>query len=334
MDGQHGPDCAGPPNTHHLSGAHSEAVFLCRDHLMTALNAGGYGVIYLTPNQLVNLADGAVTIRFDVSTERMSKRDWIDLWLTPWDENMALPLEGSDPDLQGRPANSFQITTNNSEGSPMLIVSRDGEIETVRKGNQVRTLNEGIGDDVNQAATRQTFQLTLSEGRAKFERLSSETAPGLLFWDQPVDFPFEQAVMQIGHHSYNPTKDNSGVPATWHWDNVGVSSAVPFGIERSIERYADPKNPDMHFENPAPGGSMLRFAATGRVEISTDGGKSWSEADRQDGLGQVNGEHHPEHVSSYWTPVPEGTDSVRFRFSPDGNYKGPYIVEGAAIWSR
>ena len=32
------------------------AVFQCRNHVMTAINASGYGVIYLTPNHLVDLS--------------------------------------------------------------------------------------------------------------------------------------------------------------------------------------------------------------------------------------------------------------------------------------
>src|SRR4051794_22251403 len=35
-------------------------------------------------------------------------------------------------------------------------------------------------------------------------------------------------VVQFGHHSYNPTNEGAGVPATWHWDNLQPSPSTPF----------------------------------------------------------------------------------------------------------
>jgi hypothetical protein len=334
MSAQHGPDCAGPPATHALHGDHGAAVFLCRDHLMTALNADDYGVIYLTPNQLVDLSKGPAVVRFDVSTERMSKRDWIDLWLTPWEGNLALPLEGSDPDLQGPPSNSIQVTTTAGENSPVLRTTRANVPRDYKPGYAVDPLGAGVAPGTNESATRQAFQLTVTANSARFERLASPTAPALVYWEERIDFPFEAAVLQLGHHSYTPTKDNSGVPATWHWDNVSISHAIPFNMLRSIERYADEKDGVISFEAPAPKDASLRFSAIGTPELSFDGGKTWSVARRQDGLGQTEGEHHPEHFSSFWTPIPEGTAQVSVRFKADDWYEGPYFAQGFAIWSR
>ena len=36
-------------------------------------------------------------------------RDWIDLWVTPFNENLQLPLEDWLPDLQGPPKDSVHI---------------------------------------------------------------------------------------------------------------------------------------------------------------------------------------------------------------------------------
>lgn len=333
MAAQHGADCAGPPATHETHGNHAATVFLCRDHLMTALRADAYGVIYLTPNQLVDLRAGPVTIRFDLSTERMSTRDWVDLWLTPWGQNMALPLEGSDPDLQGPPLNSIQVTTTSGENAPTLIVTRDGRQREYQKGFAVPSLGDGVTPGTNESATRQPFQLTLGGGRARFERLASKTAPALLFWDEPVDFPFESAVLQFGHHSYNPTKDAAGIPATWHWDNLGISRSIPFELTRAAERYADVKSPVITFDRPSGPGSWLRFSAIGKPEVSFDGGATWTAAIRQGGLGQLEGQHHPEHFSSYWMQIPEGVAAVQVRFKKDDWYTGPYFAQGFAIWS-
>jgi hypothetical protein len=51
MNAEHGADCAGPPATHPTS-AYEDAVFQCKDHVMTAISAGGYGMISLTPNAM------------------------------------------------------------------------------------------------------------------------------------------------------------------------------------------------------------------------------------------------------------------------------------------
>ncbi len=334
MDAQHGEDCGPPPASHPTHGRHASAVFLCRNHLMTALNAGGYGVVYLTPNQLFDFSSGG-TLTFDISTERMSSRDWWDVIISPYEDNLALPLISdlsAGVDLQGEPRNAIHIGTDNGEGHPALKVLRDGEL--IRPAPHGAGANEGIPETVNQAATRQRFQLTIANGRMSFARLASATAPGIVFWDVAFEPHFTVGVVQFGQHSYTPTKDGAGVPATWHWDNIGFSPAIPFTINRAVERYADPDEPDVHFEQPAGEDAMLRFGAIGLVELSFDGGRTWSEARRQEGIAQSRGESHPEHFSSFWTPAPPGTTSVRFRFKREDWYTGPYLAAGIAIWER
>ena len=74
INAQHGADCSGPPASH-VNTSYAGSVFICNNHLMTAINASGYGVIYLTPNQLFDFSEGS-SVTFDISTERMSTRDW------------------------------------------------------------------------------------------------------------------------------------------------------------------------------------------------------------------------------------------------------------------
>jgi hypothetical protein len=69
MTAHHGHDCSPPLATHPVS-VHEDAVFVCRDHLMTALNATGYGVIYLTPDHLVDFSRGEALVQFDISLDR------------------------------------------------------------------------------------------------------------------------------------------------------------------------------------------------------------------------------------------------------------------------
>ena len=94
MAAQHGGDCSAPPNAHAVN-QYDDAVYLCNNHLMTAINASGYGLIYLTPSQMVDLSGGEAAITFNLSTLRTSVRDWVDIWLTPYDEHLQLPLDNS-----------------------------------------------------------------------------------------------------------------------------------------------------------------------------------------------------------------------------------------------
>ena len=82
MDAHHGPQLrwlTGHPPDLELS---SQAVFQCNDHVMTSIQADGYGLIVLTPNQLVDFSSGEAVVRFDMSTFRSSPRDWVSVWLS------------------------------------------------------------------------------------------------------------------------------------------------------------------------------------------------------------------------------------------------------------
>lgn len=330
MQAQHGPDCAGPPATHTTS-SYEGAVFQCRDHVMTALNASGYGVIYLTPNQLVDISSGG-TVSFEISSERMSTRDWWDIWITPYADNVALPFNLGEVDLAGAPRNAVQITIDNAEGAPVLITHTNGASRQFNDSFGTAPTTRGITAGTNEAAVRQTMRLTISPTRVKFERVASATATAIVFFDRAIPaLSWRQGVVQFGHHSYNPTKDGSGDPATWHWDNVTISPAEPFTIIKADRRYADSASQRVTFAQPAPANAMLRFAAIGRIEVSFDGGP-FTLAQRQ--FATENGAH-PEHFSSYWTPMPAGARAVNFRFSNDDWYTTgyPMMAKDFAIFS-
>jgi len=59
---QHGLDCSPPPATHPVT-QFADAVFVCRNHMMTALNGGGYAEIVFTPAQLLDFSTGG-TVQF------------------------------------------------------------------------------------------------------------------------------------------------------------------------------------------------------------------------------------------------------------------------------
>src|SRR5919107_967392 len=108
MQAEHGADC-GPPTTTHTVSRYEDAVYQCRDHLMTAVNGGGYGEILLTPNQLVDFSTGEAVIKVDVSTFRNSPRDYFDIWVSPYDDHLQLPIDAWLPDLGGEPRNTVHV---------------------------------------------------------------------------------------------------------------------------------------------------------------------------------------------------------------------------------
>ena len=325
MHAGHGTDCSAPPATHDFT-AYEDAVFQCKDHVMTAIKGEGYAVIYLSPNQLVDFSAGESVVRFDVSTMRTSLRDFLDIWITPFDDNVQLVGDIGVVDLNGQPRNAVHVRQDQFNGN------------TIYRGNVVRNFdeqpvgsNDGLG--VEQILTpsetvRTTFELRLSRTHLKFG------IPALNAWwvdTNMADLGWTNGILQIGHHSYNPEKDCTGCTAnTWHWDNVSISPATPFTILNGSRRAVSAASPGpMTFAAPAPAGAHLRFTGIGRnLAVSVDGGSTWQAAQRQ-AYAQQLGE---EHFSSYWTPVPAGTQSVLIR----GNdwFAGAWIASNVGIWAN
>jgi hypothetical protein len=297
---------------------------------MTAINAEEYGVIYLTPNQTVDFTATA-SVSFDISTERMSSRDWWDLWITPWEDNVALPFDLGDVDLQGPPRNAIHVSIDNGEGAPVLTVYRNGQTTTYNQGFSTPSAQQGITPGTNESAVRQSFELKVEDGRISFSRKASSTASAITFFDFAAPVNFTRGIVQFGHHSYTPTKDGAGVPATWHWDNFGINPAIPFTIIKANRRYVDSPSQVLNFQQPAPTGSFLRFSGIGAIDVALDGGP-YQRATQAVTAGESSG-YHPEHMSSYWMSVPAGTRSVRLRFSDDAWYEGPFIAKDFALFA-
>jgi hypothetical protein len=315
MHAQHGGNCSGPPASHTTS-AYEEAVFICNDHLMTAINGAEYGLIVLTPNRMLNVADGG-SISFDLSTERMSKRDWWDVMITPWAENLALPLSSPGVDLQGPPHNAISIATDNGQGAPVLKIIRNGVVQRYGSGETIPAFNRGVAFGTNQAATRQSFRFTVANGRMRFERLASPTARALLFWDIAATATFTTGVVQFGHHSYDPTKEGAGVPATWHWDNLAIANPSDTDTAFTIQR-ATPRQlmaPGVVTFPAAPSGAFLRFAAICRPVVNGVATAYQPTAAAA---------HSPEHASSYFVPIPAGSTSATIDFTADDWYTPSY----------
>lgn len=313
INAQHGADCSAPPASHPNT-SYEGSVFICNNHLMTSINAGGYGVIYLTPDRLLDFSQGGV-VQFDMSTERMSLRDWTDIWITPYADNLTLPFTQGDVDLQGVPRTAIHIEMSAFNGGTTFRCNRvDNFVQEEVESFWWETFPH------SSATVRDTFRLEVSPTHVKF---FSTTMPWTACDTDLAALGWTQGVVQLGHHSYNPAKDNAGVPATWHWDNVSVSPSTPFTIIHADRRYAD-TGTTVNFDSPAPAGSNVRFSANGIVEINT--GSGWVPAQVQPASGSF------DRVRDYWHPVPAGTTSIQIRGAATPN--GPFFAKDFHVWSR
>ena len=320
----HGTTCDAPPLQHPVT-SYEESVFLCRNHMMTAVNASGYGVTYLTPEWLADFSAGTATVRFDVATLRNTGNDWIDLWITPYDENLVTPLDKAlhATDLQGAPRHAVHVRMS-AEARTVSAFRATLVRDHVATALPAAT-SAGYESRLTQSATvREQFVLELSRTRVRF----GMPARGLWWVDAAIpDLGWSRGVVQIGHHSLNPRADG-GTPTTWHWDNVGVSPAVPFTVVNATARYADATSPELALRAPAPAGARLRFAAHGLgVQVSFDGGSTWVGAWRQQQELDAT-----DRFRSYWMPIPAGAQRVRFRAAATPGFAS-WFVRDVAVWA-
>lgn len=328
MLADHGPDCGPPPATHAVT-TYDDVVFQCRNHVMTALNASGYGLIYMTPNHLVDFGSGTARVEFSMSTLRSSHRDWVDVWISPYDEHLQLALQDWLPSLSGEPRNGLSIRMDLGSSTFSGAIFRDGvEIELPGTADSFVGYDEFLEPS---ATRRDRFVLELSSGHIRFGM------PEYDHWwvDAAIaDLGWSQGVVQFGHHSYTPTKDcgagESCGPGTWHWDDIVIDPAREFTILASTDRAYSSSQPRVELAGPAPDGAALRFAGIGpNIELSVDGGASWIAAREQP--------HDPaslvdEHFRSYFTPIPAGTTEVLLR--GDSWWGGDWHVRDVSVWAR
>lgn len=325
MAASHSSTCGAPPAQHTVS-LLQDAVFLCNGHVMTAINGGGgYAAIYLTPPALADFPAGEAVVRFDMSTLRGSTRDWTDLWLTPFEESMVLPLDDYLPAYQGPPRRAIHVLMDNAVGGTFFRAETISGFAAQRLSGISTPYEQVLTPD---AARRDTFELRVSRTHVKF----GMPAYNLWWVDTAIaDQGWSRGVVQLAHHSYNPTKGDCGgrtCEATWHWDNVSIAPFAPMAVIPSSPRWAvaRPGGPDtLLFPSAAPTGASLQFAAVGLIDYSYNGGATWTRA-----AWQPSSRHLPEQFSSYLIPIPAGQTSVKFRGFAD-QYIGTWMVANASI---
>jgi hypothetical protein len=337
----HGADCAAPPATHTVS-SWQQAVYICHQHVMTTISDGGFGEVVLTPDQLADWSNGPVTITFSVSTFRTDPRDWISVDLTPFTDQLALPLPANygEVDLQGTPRNLVEFKTDIAGKQTKWVAS-----QAVNSFNPVTIAQEATGFNtatgiVDSKTARTPFELTISRTSYSL-KVGAGSAVGagntLLQGSFPTPLPFTQSVVQFSQIAYDPEKCDTGTmdasscqANTWHWSDFAISSAIPYTLLRPTgQQVVTNSGGAITFGAPAPVGSYLKFAAIGSVQVSYDGGKTFSAAQKPPMDASL---FHEEHFTSYFTPVPAGTRSVQVKLS--GGWYGPGMARDFSIVSR
>lgn len=325
---EHGADCAGPPATHTVS-TQADAVFLCNGHIMTTIDRD-YGAIYLTPPQMVDFTSGEGVIRFDLNTDMHSSRDWIEVRVTPYEDNLAhTGLFGQGPPQRGVNFWNF-LDGFNAVTLKDFVETR---VEGICCPNWGRFL-------VPSQVRRDTFEFRISRTHIK----AWMPAYNQTFIDRDIaPLDWSQGVVQFSEHTYASTKgcvqynpanqadfDNitsDNCPNTWHWDNISISPAVPFTILKGDRKWVGAEAPVLTLNGPTPPNAKLRFAALGdNIQYSVDNGATWLTAQRANEQG-----NDPGHWRSYWTPIPAGATTVRFRGT---NNEYQWVADGISIFAR
>jgi hypothetical protein len=60
---------------------------------MTTIQTTPYGAIYLTPDHLIDFSAGEARLAFDLSTLGASRANWVDVWITPYEDALQLPSD-------------------------------------------------------------------------------------------------------------------------------------------------------------------------------------------------------------------------------------------------
>jgi hypothetical protein len=299
----------------------------------------------MTPAQLLDFSSGG-TVQISASTAKLNNRDWIDFWISPFQENLLLPSGGIPPDLQGPTRNALMVNVDSS-------IPTTAHVQQFR--NYVNSDFSGTGQSIEScvaplggvsASRRDPLQLNVTRTHVRLDVIVLGS-PCTLIDTNINDLGFTLGVIQIGHHSYAPDEGtmcnlpactvNTGPGAgnTWHWSNFSMSPAVPFTMLRGdlpLTGAQANTSPTVHFAGAAPANSFLRFSALARrgsIQVSANGGAFFPAREQlQNGDGK-DGVSDGSHIG-YWTPIPAGTSSVTFKAQDSTQ---PWQISDVSIWS-
>lgn len=335
--GQHGADCSPSPATHPISRI-DDAVFICNNHVMTMTNTGGFAATVMTPAQMADWSSGTVRIQFRVSTLRTTNRDWIGITVTPFAENLAIPIE-SDQSGEGMPRNALACTVSDGPPSKWSCSQRTNfnEQSLPSGGPSVEDTLRAAGQSPS-AVARTLFEMDISRTHLRFGM--PEYNNWFVNADLPSPLAYSQGVVQFGEQAYDTGKECSAgsqpnmtcVNNTWHWSDFSISDAVPFTMIRPAGLGSGPigggaSTPTIDLPTASPPNSFLRFAAAGDViNYSLDRGRTWARA-----VEQPASKMHQTANKNYFVPIPAGVTSVTFSGKDYGG--GPWLVQDPSVWS-
>lgn len=345
----HGPGCEAPPAQHAIH-LFSDAYFVCHNHIMTAVfGQGGYGEIAMQPNQLVDFTNGSATLDWSVSTEKDSLRDWWQVDVSKFGDDVQLPADVA-VDLAGQPRNGIFFKIDNTLCPGALFNGQATSCGPKNSGTVFdgKVYQNGTGTDLPRGDTLESYVPQSEAIRTRFEIQISKThvkfglpaVPGKAapVWLSDQDLPnggfdWSQGVVTLSHHSYNPTKDGSGQPGTWHWSDIGFSPAVPYTVIKANEAYADLTSGPMGFSFPqaAPANSVVTWQqdSNGGDQASFDRGATWQNAAQQSTTQAPVGN---DKAKQFRAPIPQGATGFLVRATGGGAAGGnPYARDAAVV---
>jgi hypothetical protein len=331
MQADHGSDCAGPPANHTVV-RYRDAQFRCRNHMMTAISSGpdrldNYAVSMFSPNAILDFSAGEAVIQFDVSTLRRSKRDWFEVWITPYADLQRIPVEDR-PSMQGPPKNAVVVALKSFTDTGSFDVEVHRNFNEIQIDGPVEWI--GYEDFLTPSATvRSTFEIRITQ-----DHIVVGMPDEPFYWiseDIPGGLPFNKGVVQFGHNSYDVFDcEGCSIGAnTWHWDNIYMAPAEPITAIAAGRRHVDNSSASfVTFHSPAPANSHLQFTGIGfNLEASFNNGVTW-----QPVVTQHNREMHHWRYKNYWMPIPAGTTRVDFR--GDNPYDSHWQIQDISIMSK
>lgn len=216
--GDHDLAC-GPPSTSRTihRDAPDEFLYLCKDHLMTAIgDTSGYSVGWFSPDQVF---DSVTEVCWDVNLTNLGSRQWWKVAVLSVDapdimsDQQASSLSG----IEG-PDRAVASWSGGGGWEGKLRIGGDSKNGPgLHAGSDKMTRYPGCFRDNQDGTLTMTMTGPVMAGDVSTE---SFTVPG--------SFPSGALKVVFQDHSYTPTKDDNHVGGrsltdfTWHWDNIIV----------------------------------------------------------------------------------------------------------------
>lgn len=369
IQADHGSACEPPPAQHEIT-TYESLAYRCKNHVMTAMNDIGFGHLTLTPNRMVDFSAGVATIEFDISTFRKGGYDWVELFISPFDDHLVHPVKAIW-EVAGPPRNGIEISMNPGGQNRFLLTTYVDGVATPYQfcGELCEGVNHFIPYDspklplIPSQRRRDKFRVTISQERISFgiiDYYDGESNDKSFYWLDDVaigPLSWNKGVVQFSHVSFNPKNNCDNVPDpvnppdnpdfvhecdgdTWHWDNIVIDPSVPFTIiptakveptDTFKQRYVDP----LHSRD-----NTVSFVQpspeNAYLRFSAIG--DFIEISVDDGATwetvapQPQVAFNPARFNNYFHPIPSGVQRVQFR---GGRWwGGEWHARDISIWRR